>query len=611
MMTCECTPVELVQQVRALEMSLYIYIFFINFLISHHPAVCIIHGVCYSQLVYYSQRIHSKTSYSERTAVFTPSLPHFTPTLTPPLPHFTPPQADAIVLEGGYVLFMVFRGDNTAPKFAKDWSPLHNRCLQLLAKLEDDGTQLFWDNLYPSVDVVQGIANGGDFQAEVPAGPDHGKRVEITIPKVLSDGTTRTNRGVPKACVQPSKQGMSAKALEAIKSKPPLERLKVRVTESEPNVMCISFFDNGPVHMLSTIHTDAKFVTIHRRRFDGKEMKVVKLPIERLEVRSSAACAMPSLTVHELGTCTQAIHDYNSHMNNVDIFDQLAHYYNLDGMGWRDRKWWVPIFKALLKGACDQAYALYKRTFEIEQEAAAAAPAAATAGAPAAAPAADDSPARNTRTATRKRTPQPMSHFDFLEKIAEGLFIEGYNSTKRDAKARLDLLSYTLADLEAAIAEVHGDAAVRAKPIGKRKGRRVFEDDDLLPESDTREHRRIAAVPKDRPKVFCSFRCCPWAAQNKRGKCGEKSKRTQAARSSCKANGVWCMDCNKAYHVECYALFHRFATSMDELTPLPHAKRPKKRAGQAGGSDEGVPRAGCPGHGGGWEHRLAARRRGG
>jgi len=419
------------------------------------------------------------------------------------------------VLEGGYVLFMVFRGDNTAPKFAKDWSPLHNRCLQLLAKLEDDGTQLFWDNLYPSVDVVQGIANGGDFQAEVPAGPDHGKRVEITIPKVLSDGTTRTNRGVPKACVQPSKQGMSAKALEAIKSKPPLERLKVRVTESEPNVMCISFFDNGPVHMLSTIHTDAKFVTIHRRRFDGKEMKVVKLPIERLEVRSSAA-------------------------------------------------------------------------FEIEQEAAAAAPAAATAGAPAAAPAADDSPARNTRTATRKRTPQPMSHFDFL-----------------------DLLSYTLADLEAAIAEVHGDAAVRAKPIGKRKGRRVFEDDDLLPESDTREHRRIAAVPKDRPKVFCSFRCCPWAAQNKRGKCGEKSKRTQAARSSCKANGVWCMDCNKAYHVECYALFHRFATSMDELTPLPHAKRPKKRAGQAGGSDEGVPRAACPGHGGGWEHRLAARRRGG
>ena len=55
-------------------------------------------------------------------------------------------------------------------------------------------------------------------------------------------------------------------------------------------------------------------------------------------------------------------------MNNVDIFDQLAHNYGLDGMGWRDRKWWIPVYKALLKGACDQAYTLYKRTFEIEQE---------------------------------------------------------------------------------------------------------------------------------------------------------------------------------------------------------------------------------------------------
>lgn len=58
------------------------------------------------------------------------------------------------------------------------------------------------------------------------------------------------------------------------------------MTESEPHVLCISFFDNGPVHMLSTIHEDAKFVTIHRRRWDGTAMKVVKIPIDRLEVRT-------------------------------------------------------------------------------------------------------------------------------------------------------------------------------------------------------------------------------------------------------------------------------------------------------------------------------------
>ena len=46
-----------------------------------------------------------------------------------------------------------------------------------------------------------------------------------------------------------------------------------------------------------------------------------------------------------------------------------------------------------------------------------------------------------------------LSHFDFLEKIAEGLFIKGYNSTKRDEAARLDLRTYTLEDLEQCIEE--------------------------------------------------------------------------------------------------------------------------------------------------------------
>ena len=72
------------------------------------------------------------------------------------------------------------------------------------------------------------------------------------------------------------------------------------MTEVDPNVLCVSFFDNGPVHMLTTIHKSAEFITIHRRRWDGKELKIVELPIERLE----------------------EIHDYNTNMNNVDIFDQ-------------------------------------------------------------------------------------------------------------------------------------------------------------------------------------------------------------------------------------------------------------------------------------------------
>ena len=76
-------------------------------------------------------------------------------------------QADAIVLEGGYLLFMIFRGDNTTPAYAKSFSPLHNRCLGLLSKVTEDGIELYWDNLYPSLDVVQRLAKGGEYTAQV------------------------------------------------------------------------------------------------------------------------------------------------------------------------------------------------------------------------------------------------------------------------------------------------------------------------------------------------------------------------------------------------------------------------------------------------------------
>ena len=89
--------------------------------------------------------------------------------------------------------------------------------------MTEDGVQLFWDNLYPNLDVVQAIAKGEDYQAQIPAGPAHGKRIEVHVPKILSDGTTRTNRGIPPACLQPNKKGMSQKNLEAIKAKPPSE----------------------------------------------------------------------------------------------------------------------------------------------------------------------------------------------------------------------------------------------------------------------------------------------------------------------------------------------------------------------------------------------------
>jgi len=70
-------------------------------------------------------------------------------------------QADAVVLAGGFVWAFVFRGDNTAPTIVKALSPLHNRCLYILSMLFATGLSgfwLFWDNLYPSLKVVQLLA---------------------------------------------------------------------------------------------------------------------------------------------------------------------------------------------------------------------------------------------------------------------------------------------------------------------------------------------------------------------------------------------------------------------------------------------------------------------
>ena len=55
-------------------------------------------------------------------------------------------------------------------------------------------------------------------------------------------------------------------------------------------------------------------------------------------------------------------------MNNVDIRDHLSHMYEFDGGWWRDRKWWVPIFKELFKSSCDQGYVTYRRVWELAEE---------------------------------------------------------------------------------------------------------------------------------------------------------------------------------------------------------------------------------------------------
>ena len=348
-------------------------------------------------------------------------------------------QADAIVLEGGYVLFMVFRGDNTMPVFEKSFSPLHNRCLLLLSKLLLDGHTGWWDNLYPSLPVVQAVARGGQYTARIPAGSRAGASQTITVPRTGTSGTARVNRGVPTQCKQPNPKAdkISQKRLEEIKAKPLEERMKSAMTTSEPRVLCVSVFDNGPVHMLDTIHTSAGVITIHKPRWDPENKRKTAKAIRLCNV----------------------IHAYNHGMDYVDVRDHLGHDYNFDGSFWRDRKWWMPIFKEIFKSACDQGYVVYKRVCEIAEEKRQKEVAdAANAGRGRRGRGRGRSPATAPQT-VRTKPIKPISHLDFLEKIAEGYVIEAYNSTKSNDADRISLRAYNLDMLEQALSEMRGDAA--------------------------------------------------------------------------------------------------------------------------------------------------------
>ena len=162
----------------------------------------------------------------------------------------------------------------------------------------------------------------------------------------------------------------------------------------------------------------------------------------------------------------QVIDEYNHSMDYVDVRDHLSHVYNLDGGFWRDRKWWMPIFKELFKSSCDQGFVSYKRICELAEEKRATKEEAARKKAGEKAekearkkkkPAAGIKAAREEAEAAipKGKKIEPMSHLRFLEMIAEGFVIEAYNSTK--STGHMSLAAYDLPRLERALSEMRGE----------------------------------------------------------------------------------------------------------------------------------------------------------
>ena len=98
-------------------------------------------------------------------------------------------------------------------------------------------------------------------------------------------------------------------------------------------------YDNKPVPMITTGHHTMEDVTFTRRR-----------------VRIDAANGLPHTAMVEL-TRLNVIHDYNCHMDGVDVADQLRGYYSC----WlKSMKWWHAILFWMLDTAMCNAYIMHK-----------------------------------------------------------------------------------------------------------------------------------------------------------------------------------------------------------------------------------------------------------
>ena len=88
-----------------------------------------------------------------------------------------------------------------------------------------------------------------------------------------------------------------------------------------PNFAAFSYYDQKPVHFLSTICESIHWIQCQKQVYCSETQQLEMLNFLRLNANN----------------------DYNHDMGGVDIADQLRNYYRFDHWK-RKRKWWWSIF---------------------------------------------------------------------------------------------------------------------------------------------------------------------------------------------------------------------------------------------------------------------------
>ena len=223
-------------------------------------------------------------------------------------------QCDALC-ESGFMWMFHFQ-NQPAPRnwTRKGYSPLHARILAMFDQLETEHHNCWFDNLYLSARFAK-------------AALTHKNKIQI------SGLTCKSGRGLPKYVVQEEKT--SPADVHADQG-----TVKGAVLEGEseiPDLVAMSYYDQKPVHFLSTICESIKWIQCEKPVYCVEMDQVEKLKFLHLNIN----------------------HDYNHDMGGVDIADQLWNYYQFDH--WmRKCKWWWSIFFWPLGVLLVNTYVAYK-----------------------------------------------------------------------------------------------------------------------------------------------------------------------------------------------------------------------------------------------------------
>ena len=223
-------------------------------------------------------------------------------------------QADALC-EDGFTIQIYMRNHPAPKKYMKEGaSPLHSRVLALFDVLQDKHHRVGMDNLYNNVSFCRRSYNHKNC--------------------VLVHGVTRKpGRGIPDCVFQREE----IKRVDQHKVRGTVKAAVVMGDPGCPNLIASSVYDTKPVHYLSMVTTELKWVV--------KERSVYNVDTEEVEV----------LSFLRMGH----IDNYNMTMGHVDVADQLRGSYRLDAKVRNIKWWWSPMFWAVVVQITN-AYVSYK-----------------------------------------------------------------------------------------------------------------------------------------------------------------------------------------------------------------------------------------------------------